>query len=121
MSAEILTDINGRQIEVELLQITGEVVDVRRADGIGFSIPFERLIESDRERLKNLSKEASKHFEDTVSFDFKALNELIELELWNDENLWDDSPKDVAARLKWPVESKTDKLSSYRIYFKSKN
>jgi hypothetical protein len=121
LSAEILTDINGRQIEVELLQITGEVVDVRRADGIGFSIPFERLIESDRERLKNLSKEASKHFEDTVSFDFKALNELIELELWNDENLWDDSPKDVAARLKWPVESKTDKLSSYRIYFKSKN
>jgi hypothetical protein len=120
-SAEILTDINGRKIEVELLKIRGDIVDVRRADGIQFSIPFERLNGSDRERLKSLSKGSSKLVQDSATFNYKALNELLELELWHDGNLWDDSPKVVAARLKWPAESETKELSSYRIYFKDKH
>lgn len=121
LSAEILTDTNGRHIEVELLQIRSDVVDVRRTDGINFSIPLEQLIESDRERLKRLQKASLGLPQDYISFDFKHLNKLLELELWNDTDLWDDPPEAVAARLKWPIESETDMLSSYRIYFKNKN
>lgn len=47
---------------------------------------------------------------------FSALNEAFGLPIWIDDSLWDDSTADVAARLKWPNESRTDSDESYRVY-----
>lgn len=48
--------------------------------------------------------------------DFNAINELLGLPLLADENLWADSPADVAARLHLPAEGKTAHFESYRAY-----
>jgi len=51
---------------------------------------------------------------------FDSLNKALELPLFQDDNLWDDDEKAVAERLKWPQESRTDTLASYRLYADSK-
>ncbi|MDX2082119.1 MAG: hypothetical protein SFU53_15150 [Terrimicrobiaceae bacterium] len=48
--------------------------------------------------------------------DFSALNAVFGVPIWQDENLWDDVPDDAAARLGWPMESKTSTDSSFRKY-----
>ncbi len=45
-----------------------------------------------------------------------ALNGAVGLELWQDENLFDDEAEATAKRLRWPRESKTRHESSYRKY-----
>lgn len=47
---------------------------------------------------------------------FEVVNQALQIPLFEDDNLWDDSEKEVAARLKWPQESRTDTLASYRLY-----
>lgn len=44
------------------------------------------------------------------------LNQLLGLELFTDETLWDDDAEALAKRLNWPQESKTDSTSSFRLY-----
>lgn len=44
------------------------------------------------------------------------LNSAMGAVVWNDENLWDDAPAEVAARLQWPKESETPRESSFRLY-----
>ncbi len=44
------------------------------------------------------------------------LNEAFGAEVWADENLWDDSDAEVAARLEWPQESETSTTASFRRY-----
>ncbi len=48
------------------------------------------------------------------------LNEAFGAAVWGDENLWDDSDGEVAARLDWPKESETSMSSSFRRYSGSK-
>jgi hypothetical protein len=48
--------------------------------------------------------------------DFNAINELLGLPLFADDNLWDDAPAIVAARLHLPAEGKTAHFESYRAY-----
>ncbi|PTX94692.1 hypothetical protein DB346_21985 [Verrucomicrobia bacterium LW23] len=45
-----------------------------------------------------------------------AINEAFGAKLFADTNLWDDSAKEVAKRLRWPLESSTSVQSSYRLY-----
>lgn len=111
-----LTDSQGRSIEVEILEIGEDSVEVRRSDGYVFDIPFTSLNEASRERLSEKQEEASAKDSDD---DFAALNELLELKLWKDANLWDDPADEVARRLGWPKESETVDQSSYRIYFRN--
>ncbi len=123
--AETLTDIKGRSIEVEILGIGSKAVEVRRADGVRFKIPLTQLSEADRQRLKERGESlvpdpGSNPSGNTASI-FKQLNQQLGLELWSDNNLWDDAPHDVAYRLGWPQESKTAHQSSFRVYFKKKS
>jgi hypothetical protein len=48
--------------------------------------------------------------------DFEAANATFGLPLMVDDNLWDDDAAALAARLKWPLESKTSTDASYRKY-----
>jgi len=47
-----------------------------------------------------------------------GLNKAFGIELFADNNLWQDDAAVVAKRLGWPQESKTDTQSSYRLYAK---
>ncbi|RLD10218.1 MAG: hypothetical protein DRI44_06530, partial [Chlamydiae bacterium] len=47
---------------------------------------------------------------------WEILNELFDVPIWADYNLWDDSENDVAKRLKIPNESKTSYQVIYRAY-----
>lgn len=109
-----LTDTQGRSIEVEILEVRTDSVEVRRADGYKFNIPFSSLNEASTNLLleKRKGSEAQE-----VDFDFTSLNEILGLKLWKDPDLWDDPANKVARRLGWPQESKTTTQSSYRIYF----
>ncbi|MEZ0299122.1 MAG: hypothetical protein ACAI35_21930 [Candidatus Methylacidiphilales bacterium] len=46
----------------------------------------------------------------------EMLNKAFGAKLFQDDNLWDDSAKEVARRLDWPQESNTSTQSSYRLY-----
>jgi hypothetical protein len=46
----------------------------------------------------------------------KQLDDAFQAPLFTDTHLWDDDVADVAARLKWPQESKTSTDASYRRY-----
>ncbi|GAB4250153.1 MAG: hypothetical protein OHK005_17100 [Candidatus Methylacidiphilales bacterium] len=46
----------------------------------------------------------------------ETLNSAIGANLLVDDHLWDDEAETVAARLRWPLESRTDTQSSYRLY-----
>jgi hypothetical protein len=48
--------------------------------------------------------------------DYASLNAAFGITVWADDNLWDDSDAQVAARLQWPRESRTNTDSSYRLY-----
>ena len=48
--------------------------------------------------------------------DHAAMNQALGAELFADENVWDDEASAVAARLGWPMESKTKLSESYRKY-----
>ena len=47
---------------------------------------------------------------------WEILNELFEVPIWSDYNLWDDSETNVALRLKIPKESRTPYQVIYRAY-----
>lgn len=47
---------------------------------------------------------------------FAEVNKALGLELFADDNLWDDDAKGVADRLGWPQESETRTDASYRLY-----
>lgn len=55
-----------------------------------------------------------------IDFDpsYEKLNEAFGAPIFQDDNLWDDDEKEVAKRLNWPQESRTDTLASYRLYAK---
>ena len=122
---ETLTDTKGRSIEVEILKISPQEVEVRRADGVRFSIPLAQLSDPDRLRLKDRADKPSNNTDSspqkTETKIYKMLNHQLGIDLWSDENLWDDAPHDVAYRLGWPPESKTQTQSSFRLYYKKKS
>ena len=109
-----LTDNKGRSIEVEIIEIGTDSVDVRRAtDSLRFTIPFTSLnAETKESLLQNIEAD-----EAVEKFDYQSINEILGLTLWGDQTLWDDTPEEVAKRLRWPQESKTNTQSSYRVYF----
>ncbi|WP_158279908.1 C39 family peptidase [Coraliomargarita sinensis] len=112
-----LTDTQGRSIEVDILEVSDDSVKVRRSDGYVFNIPFSSLSTESKGKLKQSSESEPTN----ETYDFESLNQLLELKLWKDTNLWDDPVDQVAKRLGWPRESKTGTQSSYRIYFRREN
>lgn len=70
----------------------------------------------DRSRLSDESEALIHSMNQDSSIDYETLNEAIGIELFTDENLWDDETTSVAQRLRWPKESETSEQSSYRYY-----
>ncbi|HKK17232.1 MAG TPA: C39 family peptidase [Opitutales bacterium] len=116
LSGTTLTDTQGRSIEVDIMEVGTDSVKVRRSDGYVFDIPFSRLSPESKASLPQASDSPEEE-----EYDYESLNKLLELKLWKDAKLWDDPVDQVAKRLGWPRESKTDSQSSYRIYFRKEN
>ena len=108
-------------------------VSVRRADGLEFDIPLATLSQGSREWVQHHrhttasavsaapATSAAPAAERPQPGDFQQLNELLGLDLWRDDHLWDDPPQEVAYRIGWPMESKTRTQSSFRVYFKQRS
>jgi hypothetical protein len=121
--AETLKDAGGRSIEVEILYIDTNSITVIRNDGEKFDIPISKLSQADQLRLRARAIEpaiSEAQAMPATSPDYEKLNTILGINLWSDDNLWDDAPEDVAVRLRWPEESTTANQSSYRVYFETK-
>ena len=103
-----LSNKQGAVIEVELLQIEPQRIQIRMASGQ--ELWYER---------GQLSKESQTLIAEKAEVDedqFRELNELFGVPLFEDQHLWDDNVAAIAKRLKWPRESETEQQSSFRKY-----
>jgi hypothetical protein len=108
LSGMTLSNTEGTEIDVTVLQIEASRIQIRLQNGNDMWLDLNRLSpESQQAIADRASKEQS---------EFERINELLGIPLLVDNLLWDDTPDEVAQRLDWPAQSKTKTLSSYRIY-----
>ncbi|MCS6278112.1 MAG: hypothetical protein H2171_12405, partial [Opitutus sp.] len=136
--ARTWTDTLGRTLDADLVSATPTEVNVRRPDGRTLSLSRAQLSSED---LAYVAQQASASApaslpapsaapqraekptaplppsgEATTGVDFNAFNTFLGLPLLADETLWDDSPSDVAHRLKLAVEGKNAHFEGFRAY-----
>jgi hypothetical protein len=131
-----LFDNNGASIEAVINEVKDDHVVLRRSDGRLFTVALNlfRLdsratILREAERLRAIRARSASTpsplpSDDTAPAEpqakpdesFREINETLGAPLLGDGNLWDDTPEEVAKRLRWPVESRTDHMVSYRGY-----
>lgn len=110
-AAVTLSNREGKDIEVDILNVEASRVQIRLENGQ--VIWFDRALLSDESQaLLNVQESEGKDL-------YKEINTRLGITLFKDNTLWNDAPGKVAKRLKWPQESKTDSQSSYRKYPKS--
>lgn len=115
------TDVKGRQIEARVEGVKAGQVKISMRDGRSFVIPFSTLSEPDQTFLREwvAASSAPEPLSDEGGVNVEAINELIGSPLFGDRSLWESSPSEVAGRMKWPQESKTQFSESYRAYPKA--
>ena len=114
--------------ELEVLQDLGDNLEVKDAAGLvgtvaKSSVTMAKIDEPKTEALPAVVSGTITTERTTASNDeeppLAALNKAFGVELFADKDLWQDDATVVARRLGWPMESKTDTQSSYRLYAKS--
>ena len=103
-----ISNREGTVIEVAILEIEDSRIQIRLAN--------EHTMWLDRSQLSDESQAFITSEVANQQNAFKAVNELLGIPLFADDELWNDATSDVAARLAWPQESQTDTQSSYRKY-----
>ena len=138
LQARTWTDTLGRTLEADFVSATPTEVNVRRSDGRTLSLPLAKLCAEDLAYVAQQASapapaplpvpSAAPHHaakstvplppsgEATTGVDFNAFNTFLGLPLLADETLWDDSPSDVAHRLKLAVEGKNAHFEGFRAY-----
>jgi hypothetical protein len=114
------TSSDGKSLEAKLVSATATEATIVRKDGKEFTLPLSRLSAADQAYIDTWTKEqanAPAAVDSDISLD--KINEAIGHDLFVDGNLWANKPEDVATRLKWPQESKTETQSSFRKYAKA--
>ncbi|MFP4204341.1 MAG: hypothetical protein ACLFS4_08425 [Opitutales bacterium] len=110
-----LTSADGREIEARILSASEDSVRIERASGRRFKVDIGKFSEEDQAFIEKWRTSRDSN-EEKSEVSFEAINETIGRDLFIDANLWDDPSDKVARRLEWPLESKTETLSSYRSY-----
>jgi hypothetical protein len=108
LAAIEISNLQGRVIEVEILNIEPSRIEIQLANG--------QVLWYERSQLSEDSQAMLAAQEAQEQAAYLELNQLLGVPLFNDSNLWDDPVTEVAARLGWPMESQTDAQSSYRKY-----
>jgi Peptidase_C39 like family len=112
LHARTWTDTQGRTLEADYVSATATDVTLRRsADARTFTLSLATLSTADRDFVA-----AQLAASTPAAPDFTTLNTSLDLPLLADATLWDDAPSAVAARLKLPLEGKTDRFEGYRAY-----
>ena len=112
------TNNKGQTLEARVEGTPGETVTLVLANGRKFTIQTSTLSAGDQEFLKAMASGSAPGGPAPVDSDvsLEEINELFGHELFEDGNLWENKPDEVAGRLKWPRESETPFSSSYRAY-----
>jgi hypothetical protein len=112
------TDRDGRSVEAELVRADATSVVIRRADGREFTLPRERLSAADLAFLDQVpaTPPPASTAPPAPPAWLDPLNRALALPLFTDASLWDDSPADLAERLKLRPESITPGYESWRAY-----
>lgn len=104
------TDTQGRTIVATILDVSGDEVTLRRADGASFTCAITLFGDEDRAWLRSWTAPGPS------GPSYGDLNAWLGVDLFVDDRLWDDPPAEVAKRLDWPREFEADGESSYRDY-----
>lgn len=126
------TNTGGKTIEAKVASVSGDSAKVVLKDGREFTIPVSSLSPADREYLSAWTPANAPAANAPAAgapvagapvatlpsdgITAAAINEAIGHELFGSVALWDDSPEEVAGRLDWPRESRTEISESYRAY-----
>jgi hypothetical protein len=129
LQARTWTDTQGRTLEAELISTTSTEINVRRPDGRLATLALTQLSAPDLAFVAQQADTstpsphrpeplaAAAHFTAVASrYDFNELNALLGLPLLADASLWDDSPAEVAQRLKLTVEGQNALFAGFRAY-----
>ncbi len=111
------TNSNGQGIKARIVSASGDDITIRREDGQQFAVKLSLFSEADRIFVKEWNAAKNTPGLNTnakVSVD--AMNEAAGQPVFAGSPLWEEKPEDVAARLKWPRESNTKFISSFRSY-----
>jgi hypothetical protein len=114
------TNSAGKTIEARVDRFENGQVSITLRDGKQFTLPASSLSETDREFLSAWRPAGSTPDSpaplpaEGVTAD--RINEAIGHQLFADSSLWASDPVEVAARLNWTRESKTENSESYRNY-----
>ncbi len=113
------TNSQGKSIKATVLSVEGETTKIKLETGKEFTIPLSSLSPADQEYLKAWTPGApvpAPPISTEGSVTLETINESIGQELFKDSTLWESPPEEVASRLGWRRESKTEISESYRAY-----
>jgi len=114
------TNSSGKSIEAKVDSYENGQATISLRSGQQFTIPAATLSAADQKFLtawKPASAPATALPTDGV--DVAAINKAIGQELFGRTTLWESKPEEVAERINWRRESKTDISESYRSYPKA--
>ena len=110
---------DGREIKADVVKVNADrtvVLKTSRAKTV--PVAFNTFVEGDVQHLDYLLSRKGRGKLHAVPWN--ELNALFGLDIWKDDNLWDDSTSATAKRMKLKKESKTDFMENYRAYPRGK-
>lgn len=115
------TNSSGRSIRAKVLAVSGDKASIALESGQAFEVPVASLSAADQRYLREWKPSgapsaAAATLAPTGGVTAAQINEAIGQPLFSDAPLWASKPEEVAARLRWPRESKTAIGESYRAY-----
>lgn len=111
------TNTAGKSIEARVEKIEGGQVTIVLRTGKQFTIPASSLSQGDQEYLSAWKPGTAPTSSLPASgITAQTINEAIGHEVFGSTTLWESGPEEVADRLQWRRESKTEISESYRSY-----
>lgn len=118
--SRLWTDREGRSIQASIRQIHEDSVTLILSNGRTYDCPIEQLSDDSQQLLSELRRQQTPAADSSPSSSadiaHDTLNDILELPLWGEESLWEESAADVASRIRVRLESQTSTSSSYRKY-----
>ncbi|MEM1295813.1 MAG: hypothetical protein AAGH89_10645 [Verrucomicrobiota bacterium] len=113
----LFTNTKGQEMEAKIVDVKSGKVTIERRDGRSFMVDATMFVAADQEMIAAWAA-APKSTAPMATSDvaMESMNETLGHPIFADAHLWDDVPEDVAGRLKWRRESKTEFVSSFRNY-----
>lgn len=109
------TSTDGKEVEAEVVTVNAnQTVALRTHSGRTITVPFNTFAAADVEHLEYLLSRKGRGPLHAVPWN--ELNQLFGIEIWQDDNLWDDATAETANRMGLAKESKTDFMENHRAY-----